>query len=89
MLGYKPNQDIWKRVNLAILDENAAEVTVTLISGMCSMLIASGACSNERSARVQLAAMLLSPDTGPVGSLLPDLTVELAKLRADGGKWIT
>jgi len=89
MLGYKPNQVIWKRVNQTILDENAAEVTVTLISGLCSILIASGACPDERSARVQLAAMLLSPDTGPIASLLPDLQAEFAKLRASDGKWIT
>lgn len=89
MRGYKPNHDIWSRVNQAILDENAAEVTVTLISGLCSILIAAGVCSDERSARVHLAAMLLSPDTGPVASLLPDLQAEFAKLRASGGKWIT
>ena len=48
-----------------------------------------GVAPDEKAARVHLAAMLLSPDTGPVGSLLPGLQAELAKLRADGGKWIT
>jgi hypothetical protein len=86
MLGYKPSEKIWKRVNDAILNENAAVVTVTLIGGLCSLLIASGACSNVRQARVHLAAMLLSPDDGPVGALAAELPAEFARL--DDGKWV-
>lgn len=88
MLGYKPSQRIWKVVNAAIMDENAAEVLVTLISGMISLLVESKVCPDVRSARAHLAAMLLSPDTGEVGALLPDLEAELAKLRASHGKWM-
>ncbi len=85
MLGFKPNKRIWKRVNRAILNENAAEVVVTLISGLCSLLIHAGVSMTEPAARVHLAAMLLSPDDGPVGSLAPGLPAEFARL--DDGRW--
>ena len=87
MLGFKPNHAIWNRVNQAILGENAAEVMVTLISGMSALLVQAGVSGSERQARVSLAAMLLSPDDGPPGSLAPDLTAEFAKL--NDGKWLT
>lgn len=86
MRGFKPGQAIWERVNDAILGENAASVLVTVISGMCSMLVQSGVCADERAARVSLAAMLLSPDDGPVGSLAPRLKAEFRKL--NDGKWL-
>ena len=87
MLGFKPSKAIWTRVNQAILQENAGEVMVTLISGMCALLVQAGVAQNERAARVHLAAMLLSPDDGPVGSLAPELQAELARL--SDGKWLT
>jgi hypothetical protein len=87
MRGYKPDHRIWKRVNEAILNENAASVVTTLISGLCAIIVDSGACRDERHARVHLAAMLLSPDTDPKpGSLAAELPAELARL--DDGKWI-
>jgi hypothetical protein len=86
MLGFKPNARIWKRVNRAILNENAGVVLVTLISGICSLLVDAKVSPNERSARVHLAAMLLSPDDGPVGSLVPQLQAELKRL--NDGKWM-
>jgi hypothetical protein len=89
MLGYKPNPEIWSRVNAVIMGENAAEVVVTFISAMCQMLIQAGACLDEPTARAHLAAMLVSPDTDSrVGSLMPLMQAELAKLRADEGRWI-
>lgn len=86
MRGIKPNKKIWERVNAVIIDENAAVVLITFQSAMCQLLIQSGVARNEDHARAQLAAMLLSPDTGPVGSLKPMLDAELANL--DDGKWI-
>ena len=86
MRGYKPNQAMWAKVNQAILDENAAEVLVTLISGMQAILVSSGVATSERQARVALAAMLLSPDDGPVGSLQSELAAEFKKL--NDGKWL-
>lgn len=87
MQGFKPNHEIWARVNQAILDENAAVVLVTLISGMCSLLMHAGVCKDERQARVHLAACLLSPDDAPVGSLAPRLKDEFKRL--NDGKWLT
>lgn len=87
MLGFKPNEKIWKRVNAAIMEENAGVVLVTLISGMCALLVQSGVCTDERQARVHLSAMLLSPDDGAVGSLLPLLKAELRRL--NDGKYLT
>lgn len=87
MRGIKPNAAVWKRVNDAVMGENAATVLITMISGMLGLLVQSGACANEDQARAHLAAMLLSPDNGAKpGSLLPLLKRELDRL-ADG-KWI-
>jgi|GEM_PF-4609086 len=86
MLGYKPNHEMWARVNAVILGANTAEVMVTFIGAMCSMLIQAGVVEDAMQARAHLAAMLLSPDTGNApGSLLPLLQAELAKL--GDGKW--
>lgn len=87
MLGFKPSNRIWSQVNRAILNENAAEVMITLISGLCALLVQAGVARDERAARVHLAAMLLSPDDGPVGSLAPELQAEFARL--NDGKWLT
>lgn len=88
MLGFRPNQKMWERVNSQIMGENAAEVICTFIGAMCSMVIEAGVADNVAQARAHLAAILLSPDTAPKpGSLLPLLQTELAKLN-DGGKWI-
>lgn len=87
MQGFKPNHEIWRRVNDAILGENAAVVLVTMISGLCAMLVQAGICKDENHARAHLAASILSPNGAKVGSLLPLLQAELARL--DDGKWIT
>jgi hypothetical protein len=90
MLGFKPNHEMWARVNAVIMGENMAEVTVTFISALCSMLIQAGAATDEAHARAHLAALLLSPDSSAkAGSLLPLLAPELAKLRREEGVWIT
>ena len=86
MRGIKPNGKMWARVNAVIMGEGMGEVIITFVSAMCQMIIAAGVCADERSARVHLAAMILSPDDGPVGSLLQRLHAELAKL--DDGKWL-
>lgn len=86
MRGFKPDHRIWAKVNAAILNENAASVATTLISGLCAILKDAGVVGDESEARVHLAAMLLSPDTGPVGSLASRLPAEFVKL--DDGKWI-
>lgn len=88
MLGFKPNHQMWARVNAVIMGESAAEVIVTFIGAMSSMLIEAGVAENELQARVHLAAVLLSPDTAGAkpGSLVPLLQAEFAKL--DDGKWI-
>jgi len=83
MIIVKPSQRIWSKINGVLLDENAAEVLVTLIDGMCSLLVSFGAVANDEEARVHLAAMLLSPGTHPeVGSLAPRLEAEFERLRA-------
>jgi hypothetical protein len=87
MMGFKPSRRIWEKVNAAILNENAGETLVTLISGMCSMLVSTGVCADEMQARAHLAAVLLSPDTSDrPGELVPQMHAELARL-ADG-KWL-
>lgn len=83
MLKIKPNSEIWARVNQAIMNENAGEVVVTVLGGMCSILLSAGAVASVRQARIHLAAMLLSPDDGPVGSLVVELVAELERLRHD------
>jgi hypothetical protein len=88
MRGFKPNHAIWKRMNESVLGENVAVVMITMISGMLQMLIKAGVSSDEESARVSLAAMVLSPDTHPQpGALLPRLQAEIAKL-GDGKRVI-
>lgn len=86
MKGFKPSEEIWARVNAAILGENGAVVFVTLISGMCSLLRAAGICATEEEARAHIAAMMISPDSGDVGSLMPQLQEQLKRL--DDGKWL-
>ena len=87
MRGYKPSHKIWTKVNAAILGENAADVLVTILSGLSMLLVESGMCKSEPQARAHLAAMLLSPDTSDQpGSLFPLLHAELQRLR--DGKWI-
>jgi hypothetical protein len=83
--GFKPNEEIWKRVNEAIFGENAAVVCATIISGLCSLLKAAGVAADDDGARIHLAAMVLSPDDRPVGSLIPRLQAECARL--DDGRW--
>jgi hypothetical protein len=86
MRGFKPDAELWAKVNQAILGENAAVAIVTMIDGMCSLLKAGGIAQDDAGARVHLAAMVLSPDDGtPPGSLMPLLQAEFAKL--DDGKW--
>ena len=88
MLGFKPNKAIWARVNAVIMGESAAEIIVTFIGAMSTMLIQAGVAENELQARAHLAAVLLSPDTAGAkpGSLVPLLAAEFSKL--DDGKWI-
>lgn len=87
MRGFKPDPVIWARINQVILGENAASVTVTMIGGLCQVLIASEVVADEDHARAHLAALLLSPDhSEKPGSLLPLLQAEIAKL--SDGKWL-
>jgi hypothetical protein len=86
--GVKPSPALWKRVNEAMMNENAAVAVITLQSGLAQLLIQAGVCSTEEQARVHLAAMLLSPDNAPhAGSLLPQLQAEIARI--SGGGWLT
>lgn len=88
MMGFEPSKRIWQKVNAAILDENAGETLVTLISGMCALLVESGVCADEAQARAHLAAVLISPDTAKhPGSLKAQMEIELTRL--NDGKWIT
>lgn len=87
MQGFKPSQRIWTKVNDAIMGENAASVLVTMISGLCGLLVQSGVCADETQARAHLAAMILSPEGAPPGSLVPLLGAELE--RFNDGKWLT
>jgi hypothetical protein len=88
MLGFKPDPRIWAKVNAAILDENGATVLVTMISGLCALLVDWKPCRDEEHARVHFAAVLLSPDSASkAGSLLDRLPAELARL--EDGKWLT
>lgn len=87
MLGVKPKQALWAKVNQAILDESAADVFVTCFSGFMQILIQGGICADENQARAHMAAMLLSPDSDPKpGSLLPLVKAELARM--NDGKWV-
>jgi len=85
MPEFKPDERIWKKINAAVVNENAAVTIVTMISGLCQMLIHAGVCTDEEQARAHLAATILSPDTGPIGSLVPMLQAELDYLR-DGAR---
>ncbi len=87
MLGFKPNQKLWAKINAVILDESAADVINTCHSAFCQILINGGICPDEDHARAHLAAMLLSPDKNPKpGSLMPLLPAELVRL--NDGKWV-
>ncbi len=85
MRGFPPNQELWAKVNAVLLDENMADVTSTLISGMCALLVHAGVVTGEKQARAHLAAMLVSPDDAPPGSLVQMMHAEIVKL--DDGKW--
>jgi hypothetical protein len=86
MRGVKPDEELWRRINEVLVDENAATAMVTVISGFCQLLIVAGLANNEDSARIHLAAMVLSPDDGrPVGSLISRLQAECQKI--EDGKW--
>lgn len=78
-------------MNIAALngapEVNAGELLITLIDASASVLVHCGVCANREDALVHLAAMVLSPDTGPVASLLPRLQAEFARL--NDGKWIS
>jgi hypothetical protein len=87
MRGIKPNKKMWDRVNQAIKDENAGVAFVTIISGLCHMLMHLGVVKDEDQARIHLAAMIISPDDRPIRTLLPKLQAELARL--DDGKWMS
>lgn len=98
MRTFKPNHEMWARMNDAALNGaksvNAAELLVTVLSAATSILIHSGAAKDDAQARAHLAAMLLSPETSPnVGSLLPLLQGELARLGEmatfDDGGWLS
>lgn len=88
MRGIKPHKALWKKVNLVLVDaDNLGVVVVTMMSGLCQLLIHSGAAKDEDEARCQLAAMTLSPDDRPhAGGLLPRLQAEIAKL--EDGNWL-
>jgi len=87
MLGIKPSQRIWEKVNQVILGENAGVVLITFLDAMTSMLVQEGICTSIPQARANLAAMLISPDTDTKpGSLMPQLQAELKRL--DDGKWV-
>ena len=60
MPEYKPDHEIWKRVHQVILGENTAAVVVTLLSGICTLLVDAGIVETEADARAHLAAMLIS-----------------------------
>jgi hypothetical protein len=77
-----PNHELWARINRCILDENVGEAVVTLMMGMCALLVHAGAASDEEHARVHVAAMLISPDPGKVGGLMAELELELQRLKA-------
>jgi hypothetical protein len=85
MAVFKPSRDIWDRINYAIVGENTATVLVTLISGMTSILVDAGVCETDEEARAHLAAIILSPDTGPIGALAPQLEEHFRRLRGQLG----
>jgi hypothetical protein len=86
MLGFKPSGRIWKKVNKAILGENAGEAISTIINGLSMLLVQAGVARDELDGRVHLAAMLLSPDSGPVGGLADRLPEHFAALSTQGKK---
>jgi len=71
---------LWARVNQAIMGENAAIALTTILNGLSMLLLQAGVVDSEERARAHLAAMLVSPDTGPVGSLKGMFEEELKKL---------
>ena len=77
------DHDLWLKINL-VLVESSTDMAVglsTMIEGMVSLLKDAGVAKTNEEARVQLAASLLSPNEGEVGSLVPMLEKELNKLR--------
>jgi hypothetical protein len=77
-MGVDPR--LWKKVNDAIMGENAAVVLTTILNGLSMLLVQAGVADSELRARAHLAAMLVSPDTGPPGSLKAMFEEELKKL---------
>lgn len=84
MFGVNPDPEMWHRANVAMLngaaDVNAGVMLVTLLSGCESILVTSGLFPTTQQARAHLAAMLISPNDGKPGSLLPMLEHELKRL---------
>ncbi len=77
------SHELWAKVNRAILGENVGVVITTLIDGMSALLKDTGAASTDDEARAMLAASIVSPADREVGDLMPELEVELERLRAD------
>lgn len=80
----KPDAAMAARINHAFLggqpSQNAGVVLVTLVSMAAELLRQTGVSANEHEARAHLAALLVSPDDGPLGNLIPQFKAELRKL---------
>ncbi len=79
----KVDHELWRKVNLVLLDENAGIVAATLIGGLCGLLTSIGVAKDDEQARIHLAAMVLSPIGAPVGSLIKRLQAEAAKIEGN------
>lgn len=77
----KPSVRIWTKVNRAIVGENMAEVLVTVTDGLCRAVVHAGAAPDEDHARAMVAAMLLSPEDRPPGSVAVLLDAEIERLQ--------
>ncbi len=77
------DHELWRKVNIVLVESKADMGTAlsTMIEGLVSLVKSTGVVSTNEEARVHMAAMLLSPNEGDVGSLLPMLEAELNKLR--------
>ena len=76
----RPDAELWLKVNTAMEGEDLGMAIATIVNGLSMLLLSTGVVENELQARAHLAAMVMSPDCAPVGSLLPHALTELERL---------
>lgn len=80
---YNVDPKLWAKLNAALLGESPGTAIATMIIGACNILVATGGAEDVDDARVQLAAMALSPADRRIGALEDRVPEALARLRGD------